>query len=249
MEKHFVMKIQNLFSLGLLLTFLTVTAYAENVVLACNEFPPFKMEKSDTGLPGFDVEFLKEAFKRSNIELEIKYYPWKRALRLAEEGTVTGLCSCSKSPGREKFLVYSDLLGHASSGLFSLLQNHPSPKTDLSIVNGHSVGVVSAYNLEKKLVNSTPSRVDHIPNETLAANMFLNNRFDYYYAYEAPARFYLKKLSSTKPTTYTELDRAEYYACFSKKFKGYETYLQKFNEGLASIKQDGTYEAIMAKYR
>jgi len=73
-------------------------AYAENSVLfACNEFPPYKMEKSESGLRGFDVEFLEEAFNRAGIPLNIVYMPWKRSLAQAQIGKVNGICSCSRT--------------------------------------------------------------------------------------------------------------------------------------------------------
>lgn len=223
-------------------------AYGAGAVFACNEFPPYKMEKRDTGLRGFDVDFLTEAFKRAGISLKIKYVPWKRALRLAQTGDVTGICSCSKAAGREKYIEYSDPLGRASSGLFSLSKSNNIDEKNLNIINGHSVGVVSAYNLEEKIQGSNPSRIDKIPNETIALKMFLNNRFDYYYAYEAPVRFYLKQQPTHQAVTYTELDHKEYYSCFSKKFVGYKNLLQKFNEALRTIKSDGTYDVILSKY-
>ena len=88
-----------------------VPVRAENSALfACNEFPPYKMKKSASGLPGFDVEFLKESFKRVGISLDIHYMPWKRALEQARKGEVNGVCSCSRTPEREKDFLSNPLL-------------------------------------------------------------------------------------------------------------------------------------------
>lgn len=83
--------------------------------------------------------------------------------------------------------------------------------------------------------------------------MLAYGRVNYFYGYEAPVRFYLRQLeiedAATYPTTYDELAHSEYFSCFSKKAKGSEKLLEKFNAGLREIKKDGTYDKILSKYR
>src|SRR5262245_34160128 len=91
-----------------------------SVHLACNNFPPHKIEKpADDGNAGFDIDIVGEALKRIGWSTEISFMPWKRALELAERGQYDGLCSCSYTKEREAKLLFSDELGAVSVGLFA----------------------------------------------------------------------------------------------------------------------------------
>jgi len=225
-------------------------AYSEETaVLACNEFPPYKMQNSSSGLLGFDVEFLNEAFSRVGVKPEFLYMPWKRALESAKEGKVHGICSCSKTSNRESYLTFSEPLGKASSGLFSLAErNFPKLKT-LEEVGAQSIGTITGYNLNKKLRAAKLQNTIELDSERQGLRMLLKGRIDYYYSYEAPTRYYLASLNMAEQVQYQELAFTNYFACFSKKAAGTEELLKKFNIGLSEIKANGTYDRILKKYR
>ncbi|RLC21707.1 MAG: hypothetical protein DRI57_01710, partial [Deltaproteobacteria bacterium] len=64
---------------------------AEKIKLAAlGDFPPFQYrEKSQ--MTGIDVDMAREVCKRLGIEPEFKVVPWKRALKIAKKGDVTGI--------------------------------------------------------------------------------------------------------------------------------------------------------------
>ncbi len=207
------------------------------------------MENSPSGLPGFDVEFLREAFDRVGIPLEIQYMPWKRALDTAKKGEVSGVCSCSYTKEREAYLLFSEPLGKASSGLFSLASQNFEEVQGLEEVGKRSVGAINGYNLIKKLEAAKVQRTFELSSEKQGLQMLLKGRIDFYYSYEAPARYYLSQLQDAQKVKYQELSSTDYYSCFSKPAPGSAELLKKFNRGLAEIKADGTYDAILKKYR
>ncbi len=235
----------------ILASFLTIKqAIAEETALfACNEFPPYKMENSSTGLPGFDVEFLRESFKRVGVTLEIQYTPWKRALDDARKGKVDGVCSCSSTREREEYLYFSAPLGSASSGLFSLSENTLKPVKSISQIGSKSIGVIKGYNLIEGLRDANVQNIFELSSERQGLQTLLKGRIDYYYSYEAPARFYLSESQESDKVQYEELAQTDYYSCFSKAPEGSKILLEKFNRGLAEIKADGTYTMILDKYR
>lgn len=222
---------------------------SEPAVFACNEFPPFKMENSESGLKGFDVEFIEEIFRRAELPVEIVYMPWKRALREAKRGSVHAVCSCSRTTEREEFLEFSEPLGLASSGLFRLKGRKFSPPAVLEGVGDRSVGVVLGYNLIEKLEAAKVQNIIQLSSEVQAAKVLINGRTDYLYGYEAPVRFYLSQLGKGSNVVYHELSYSEYYSCFSKAASGSDALLKTFNKHLQAIRADGTYNEIRAKYR
>ncbi|MEH6404393.1 MAG: transporter substrate-binding domain-containing protein [Sneathiella sp.] len=220
-----------------------------SAVFACNEFPPYKMEKSASGLPGFDVEFLKESFRRVGISVDIQYMPWKRALEQARKGQVNGVCSCSRTQEREEYLYFSSPLGKASSGLFSLIENNYSSLNTIEEIGSQSVGVIRGYNLLENLHEAKAKNIYELSNERQGLKMLLKGRLDFYYSYEAPTRYYLAKQKHSDKIFYKETTLKHYYSCFSKASEGSEKLLEKFNAGLALIRNDGTYDKILTKYR
>ncbi len=222
---------------------------SDSVVFACNEFPPYKMENSESGLPGFDVEFLEEVFKRAGIDLIITYMPWNRALNEARYGRVAGVCSCSSTKEREEYLYFSDPLGKASSGLFSLTENDFSEVSRVEEIGDKFVGVIKGYNIVENLHSAKIKNIVELTDETQGLMMLLRGRIDFYYSYAAPTRFYLKQQNITSKVTYHEIAYGNYYSCLSKNTDGAEDLLKIFNAGLQQIKNDGTYDKILAKYR
>ena len=55
-----------------------------SVRLACNNFPPHKIEQpADDGNAGFDIDIVSEALKRIGWSSQTSFMPWKRAIRSA----------------------------------------------------------------------------------------------------------------------------------------------------------------------
>src|SRR5262245_14883849 len=95
----------------------------QSVRLACNDFPPHKIEHPDAdGLLGFDVDIVSEALRRIGWSADTTYMPWKRALEMTGRGDYDGLCSCSYAKDRQDKLLFSDELGAVSVGLFARSQ-------------------------------------------------------------------------------------------------------------------------------
>lgn len=233
--------------MGLSVLFATVSASAQNdtaLTFACNEFPPHKMEKSQDGLPGFDVEILTQALAYSNIKVRVEYYPWKRALESAKLGIVDGLCSCSKSEGREKWLAYSAPMGSVGIGYFYHL-NH---KTTPTFTPLPPTAVVRGYAIQGDLVEQgiNPTRVN---NDEAGIRMLLNNRVKSFYTYRDTGKYFLSKQPYDHNIKYSEVKSSPYFACFSRQRPDHTKLVEAFNAGLEQLLQTGTYESIMDKYR
>ena len=64
------------------------------------QLPPFSYE--DKGRPtGFMVDLVSEAARRSSATLKIEYYPWARAVAMAEAGPETLIFPLARTPYRE----------------------------------------------------------------------------------------------------------------------------------------------------
>lgn len=216
--------------------------------MACNEFPPQKIEASPDGLLGIDVEILRAAFSKSNIAVDVTYFPWKRALELAKAGEVDGLCSCSYLKERTKWFLYTDVMGTIGEGIF----HKPTASTpvfrSLEDLQDLTIGVVRGYNLGKKLKDIDLQLVEVSADEK-GIKMLLSGRIQAFYSFKGPGEYVLSKTPNSNHIKFDEVHNSPYYACFNNSLPNATEWVSKFNTGLNSIKADGTYDLILNKYR
>jgi polar amino acid transport system substrate-binding protein len=231
------------------------------VHLACNDFPPLKIEHpGSNGLPGSDVDLLHELFHRADVPLEISYLPWKRAFAAAQEGQVDGLCSCSYAADRDADFFFSDEIGRVSIGIFTLspgagmAQQPVASLAELkaAALSGKSIGVVGGYALEGDIDQLGIPR-DLASDDTRALDMLMRKRYDYLYSYEAPIKFLVKYPSAGQAAqpqlAYRELRGSPYFLCLGRKVAGNAGLLKRLNAVLADMRKDGTIDRILDHYR
>lgn len=216
-------------------------ATAETLRFACNPFPPHKIADPGEGREGFDIEILRAALAGDTVE--ISFYPWRRALALAEDGTVDGLCSCSYLAEREAAFVFSTEIGNVSVGLFALADDRPMPN-DGRALRGLTVGAVAGYNLTSELLDfgAVPAEA---PDDAGAVAMLKARRFAYLYGYRDTVRWFAGQQENLR---YVELRPNPYYTCFSRKAGDAPARAARFDEAFRRLEQDGTITAIRARY-
>ncbi|RCK28410.1 hypothetical protein TH8_03370 [Thalassospira profundimaris] len=222
----------------------------ETITLACNPFPPAKIADKATE-PGYDVEILRAAFATRNITLLTPFYPWKRAYFLARTGQVDGLCSCSYLPEREADFLFSDILGHVRVAIYSTRDEVLGSVETLADARDMTVGVVNGYNLETA---ARKAGLDIIManSETTLVNLLLSKRLDAALSFRAPMDYVLNVGKSGA----TDIDKIKskilsndpYYSCISRTTEHASLLLAQLNVGLSTIRKNGLYDKILAKY-
>lgn len=83
---------------------LSVQAFANDVFLMTEEFPPYQFYKGDGDnkvLTGISIEIMTEVQKRVGHNSDIKVYPWSRSLKVLKKRKNSALFSTARTPGRE----------------------------------------------------------------------------------------------------------------------------------------------------
>ncbi|MDM8540574.1 transporter substrate-binding domain-containing protein [Desulfococcaceae bacterium HSG9] len=226
----------------------------KEVLIVAVDYPPYEFEFPKGDLKGFDVEVTEEAFRRAGIKVRFEFFPWKRAMQMVKEGNATGALSCAKMPDRESFIIFSDPISRMTD-IFLVRKDYKGPdisyyaqlkklklivgtvRGDAYIERCKAFGI--PYDLspsyevaKKKLIDG---RIDIMP--TLLENFLYTGRetnlTDHFKWFEMKEDFLVK----------------DFHVCFCKKWPGVENIVTVFNEKLAEIKKDGTYDAIHSKYR
>jgi len=223
-------------------------AAERSVRLACNNFPPHKIEKpADDGHAGFDIDIVGEALKRVGRSSEISFMPWKRALELAERGQYDGLCSCSHTKEREAKLLFSDELGAVSVGLFARSGDVLAGIGTVADLKGRKVATVGGYNLEAELITAGAA-VEATSSDKTALDMLVGGNVDLLYGYELTTKHFIASDPRSSSIAYREIRRNPYYFCLSRAMPGADAAMQGFNRSLKDMAADGSVQRILDRY-
>ncbi len=226
----------------------------KEVIIVTVDYPPYEFEFPKGDLKGFDVEVTEEAFRRAGIKVRFEFYPWKRAMQMVKEGSVTGALSCAKMPERESFIIFSDPISRMTD-VFLVRKDYKGPdifyyaqlkelkltvgtvRGDVYIERCKAFGIPydlsPSYEVAKKKL--ADGRIDIMP--TLLENfLYINRENDMigrFKWYEMKDEFLVK----------------DFHICFCKQWPEVENLVIVFNQKLAEMKKDGTYDAIHSKYQ
>ena len=228
---------------------LTDAAAAQSTLrLACNDFPPHKIEHRDNdGLAGFDVDIIGEALKRIGWSTSISYMPWKRALEMTERGNYDGLCSCSHTKEREAKLMFSDQIGVVSVGLFARSEEALAGIASVADLKLRKVVTVSGYNLESELVQAGAA-VETTSNDKNALDMLAGGHVDLLYGYRLTTQHFIGSARRSSSIVYQEIRGNPYYFCLSRSMPGAAAVMQAFDQSLSEMAQDGSIRRILDRY-
>ena len=95
--------------LGFIFQMFSAGADAENmiVVRGNDNYPPMEMLVADQPT-GFHVDIVNEVASIMGVTVQWKSLPWRRALKMAENGTADAITYVAKTPERERFFVFLD---------------------------------------------------------------------------------------------------------------------------------------------
>ena len=218
------------------------------IPIVTEDYPPYEMNEPVDGRRGFDFEVLEAAFGRKGYKVNVRFLPWRRALNYARRGDVAGLLTCAHREDREEFLIFSNPISQFTSG-FYIRADHQGPEPlQLAHVLGQKTGSVGGYESLAELqdLGADPMAA---PDTASAVRMLHAGRFDYLYVGRETTDFVIQRLELAQSFRFYPIKQAPFHMCFSRKYRGVKKLVAIFNQALAELRQDGTYEAIHARYR
>lgn len=215
----------------------------EPVSFALGEWPPYVMANDG----GIATQLVEAALDAIGQPREYTYFPWKRSLYLvATEGT-DGSFPWRRTPKREEYAIYSDVLIKSRAALFftnpalshiSYEELEKHPKLSVGGVLGYwyldelkARGIEMDMSLTSKegLRKLLAKRIDLLPEDEFVGWAHIHKHF--------PDQTH--KFRHTYIPGVTEL-----HVIFPNTPKG-RALRDRFNKGLAIIRANGTYDRIM----
>lgn len=91
--------------LSIMFLCLSFWGYSKPLRFASMEYPPFY--GSQLGNNGPFIDIVRQAYAISNVEIEILFLPWSRAIEWSKKGKVDGLIAPWRTKEREDYLLFS----------------------------------------------------------------------------------------------------------------------------------------------
>lgn len=234
----------------LLQVHLVQAAPVASVELYAVDYPPYTIVNSDGVVSGIDVEVTKAAYAAVGIQVIISTAPWKRILKNMQHGHIAGSLTCSKRPGREAFILFSNLLSEANQVAVMAKDSEDSGIKVFSDLANFDVMVVGGWGIQGELeragiMHRVTAEMDN------GINAVAKRGVDVFYNGELTTRYRAAQLglqNKLKYIRFTDKESTPFHLCLSKQYEHSDYLIERFNSGLSIIQGNGTYQAIYDKY-
>lgn len=210
-------------------------------------YPPFEKMEADK-ITGFDIELIQAVADAAGIKIEVKNTGWDPLFDGIEKGKVDlGISAVTITEERKQKYDFSDSYFDANQ-LILLPENSTVAK--LAELKGKKIGVQSATTGEqvvKKAFGDTYEGIKGYDDTPSAVDDFFVGRVDAVVADNAVLQDYAKKIKDKKyKLVKDDSFEVEHYGIMVK--KGNTELLNKINQGLKTIKENGKLKELSDKY-
>jgi len=239
----------SIFFLGIL------SASAEDIPFAIGEWGPY----TGAGIApsGLATELVTAACNAAELHCVFEFYPWRRAESLVENGSSFGTFPYLEMPGRENRFQFSDTLFSSSFAILTHITNKNTEQyiyTNPKSLKGYSVGIIAGTDAIKVPLRKVGITVEEVPTAYQNLKKLQSHRIDFYIDDRAVIIQALRThFSGNKLAEFLLLDDSfggsnDFKIMTSKKYPNSHEILKKINEGLKTIKNDGTLDRISGEY-
>ena len=208
------------------------------------EFPPFEYKDASGQIVGFDVDLMNEIGKLINKEIEYKNIAFDSILIALQSGKINiSISGMTATDERRQVVNFSTPYFISKQAIVTL---EDSAITNYDDLTGKTIGVVLGYTgdlaiTEKYKDKANIIKFDSADQLVLALN---SKKMDLAVIDMEPAKKYVENNKGLKLVE-TPLAEEEYSIAIPK---GNEQLLQDINNALETLKSNGTYDKIHAKY-
>lgn len=224
------------------------TTHADTIkIVSDTAYAPFEFKDSDQTYKGIDVDIINEVAKREGWDVDMTFPGFDAAVNAVQSGQADALMAGTTiTDARKKVFTFSDSYydtavvvytrGNAKISSYKQLKG----KT-IGVKNGTASQSFLKDNQEKYGYTIKTFDTSDLMNNSLDAGS-IDAAMD-----DEPVVQYAIKQGKDYAIN-MDGEKVGSFAFAVKKGSQYEYLIDEFNEGLASMKEDGTYDAIMKKW-
>lgn len=200
---------------------------------------------------GYCSDIVRAACKRAGYDITIDFVPWKRALYEARNLYFDALLGIFYSDERSEWLYYSDSFSESEMVLFALQGREISWEV-IKDLKPYRIGIENGYAYSPEFDAADFLQKKSVRKLELNINNLLEGRIDLIAASQKRLLFWV---NANQPEIRRQLrivpkpiSSNKLYVAFPKAHPKAKTYVEAFNEGLRQIRNDNTYETILATH-
>ncbi|MDF7627367.1 ABC transporter substrate-binding protein/permease [Lactobacillaceae bacterium L1_55_11] len=235
--------------LGFLVEAHHVQAAEPNYVISTDAtYPPFDFQDKNGEYVGIDQDILKEVAKREGFTYTLKPMSFDSAAQMVANGQADGIIA-GMAVTKERESVYDHSVPYYGTGVAWIVKDGSKIKS-LSDLKGKTVALktgTAASEYGKSLQDKYGFKVKYFSDTNTMYNDVANGNSAATFEDMPVIQYAIKNGLKLKVMNANHLGNAGSYAFFVKKGQNQEL-LAAFNRGFESIKKDGTYDKIVAKY-
>lgn len=224
----------------------------ETVKLATVEWPPYYSDKLEN--QGYLSEMSKLAFKEVNLNVEVHFMPWMRAMKLVRLGEYHGVLGAYWNEERSQTYFYSDVMAYSYNGFVILKKNVSKIQYDgdLQSLSGYVIGYMKGHIYDDNFDQADFLKKRGANDKIKLISWLLTNQVDLVVGgqpvimHVAKSSFPAKmnELTPIKPP----LSRRELFIIFGREVPGMGVLRNQFNEGLKILKHSPRWKSLAEKH-
>lgn len=239
------------FSLVMAIVFLTGPAVAQDMVSVTNgEWPPYFSESFKCG--GVGTKICTEAFALEGGRVDYAFMPWKRALEMARMGRFDATLGWRKTEEQQKDFYYSDSVLETDIVLFHRLGSSFDWESS-DDVGRMKIGATLGYlfvDVLEAAAEKNGGEVEFAPTDELNFAKLAAGRIDVFPC-DLSVGYYLLRTKFLPGTADSIQHHPRIFASYplhllvSKKTPNARAIVERFNKGLARLRESGKYDQYM----
>ncbi|BDU51226.1 substrate-binding periplasmic protein [Haliovirga abyssi] len=230
---------------------LSVMSFGETITLTTGEWEPYTGEKLKGY--GFANDVVTRAFAKVGVNVEYKFFPWKRAFILAQRGKYNGSNCWNKSAKREKYFYYSEESIVVGKTVLFFMKGNDFTWNKLEDLKSKRIGGTLGYS-SVKIFENIGKKLDLAPTDLQGFKKLFSKRVNIFicdldvglklirdnFTKEQQKQFLYNK----KP-----LDTSGSYLILPKQLSKSKNLMKKFDKGFKMLKDSGEYDKMVKDLR
>lgn len=225
------------------------------VTFATGEWEPFTSETMPN--KGIATEFIEAICKEAGIIPTFEFFPWSRAELNVKNGTVFAAFPYAITEERKLDFNFSDTIFYGINALFYIESNAKITKEahnfkSLKDLNQYTFGVIRGSFLENEF---KANNITYYPANSIeeAFRMLNAGRTDFVIENQTAGYYSINRIFPNDSKKFKVLDKhfgesTSNAILVSRTYPNSDKILERFNQGLAKIKVNGTYDALVKKH-
>jgi polar amino acid transport system substrate-binding protein len=226
------------------------TGKKEKVYLVATDasYAPFESVNSQNEIVGFDVDILKAVAEKANIQVQFINTPWEGIFSALAAGDRDMVMSCvTITDDRKKSMDFSEPYFKAQQLIAVRSDSQIRKFSDLKTKKVGVQNSTSGDMVTQNLLGRDSTNIKRFETMTLALQEMLNGGVDAVVGDNGAINFFVKQNSHVKMKILSDPSFTQEFYGYAVK-KGNTALVEKLNQGINTIKEDGTYQKIYDQY-